>query len=469
MPILELWVIIQIGGEIGVLPTIAILIADSILGSMLMRSQGRAAWRRFNEALAAGRPPAREVIDGALVIFGGALLLTPGFVTDVFGAAPAAARRPRAAIRRLLVRHFARAHGDERLGLLHRQPRRRGVSFRRAGRARRPGRPAATGAPRFDVEGTATEVDPPQPSVSVGTEAEAPRRLEGAQSEAVTVAFGDPRADVYGVARVGPVAARGRAGRQRPGAAVRRRRAGRACGPRAPRRSAARAGRAPTPVACPRAVVEPLSSLDGALRVRRRRVGLHAGPAGALGPGGADRRPPGGQAGRDGRLRAARRRDRDGDAWPARSREVDCRGQRGHSWGAPDWDKLALARTVGAWLEGDSGVTITAVRPAKGSDHEGEATAAFLYEPGEDGPAAALRRCADPRLSTAYDADGRQLRAGMELYVGEDDEFAHRAAGEVVCGTTLDLGRLRLDCAFFKWRMEGREGVGRYDLLRRVD
>ena len=62
-------------------------IADSIIGPLLMRTQGRSAWRRFNEALAAGRIPAREVVDGALVIFGGALLLTPGFVTDIFGAA----------------------------------------------------------------------------------------------------------------------------------------------------------------------------------------------------------------------------------------------------------------------------------------------------------------------------------------------------------------------------------------------
>src|SRR3954453_8935022 len=85
VPIAELAVIIQVGQQIGVLWTIAILIADSILGSMLMRSQGRAVWRRFNETLAAGRPPAREVLDGVLVIFGGALLLTPGFVTDIFG------------------------------------------------------------------------------------------------------------------------------------------------------------------------------------------------------------------------------------------------------------------------------------------------------------------------------------------------------------------------------------------------
>src|ERR671933_1307294 len=85
VPIVELFVIIQVGEAIGVLPTIALLIADSILGSVLMRSQGRAAWLRFNRAIAERRMPHREVLDGVLVIFGGALLLTPGFVTDVLG------------------------------------------------------------------------------------------------------------------------------------------------------------------------------------------------------------------------------------------------------------------------------------------------------------------------------------------------------------------------------------------------
>ena len=85
VPIAELAVIIQVGEAIGVWWTIALLVADSILGSMLMRAQGRAVWRRFNEALQSGRAPAREVADGVLVIFGGALLLTPGFITDIFG------------------------------------------------------------------------------------------------------------------------------------------------------------------------------------------------------------------------------------------------------------------------------------------------------------------------------------------------------------------------------------------------
>ena len=85
LPIAELYVIIKVGEAIGILPTIALLILDSFLGAALLRSQGRAAWRRFNEALAAGRIPTREVFDGAMVILGGAFLITPGFITDVIG------------------------------------------------------------------------------------------------------------------------------------------------------------------------------------------------------------------------------------------------------------------------------------------------------------------------------------------------------------------------------------------------
>jgi UPF0716 protein FxsA len=85
VPIAELAVIIQVGQAIGVWWTIAILIVDSIVGSLLMRSQGRVAWRRFNQAVGTGRIPAREVADGVLVIFGGALLLTPGFISDIAG------------------------------------------------------------------------------------------------------------------------------------------------------------------------------------------------------------------------------------------------------------------------------------------------------------------------------------------------------------------------------------------------
>jgi UPF0716 protein FxsA len=105
LPIAEIYVIIQVGEAIGALPTIAILIADSVLGSWLLRSQGRAAWRRFNQAVAAGRPPAREVLDGFLIVTGGALLITPGFISDVLGLV-LLLPPTRALIRLLIVRNF---------------------------------------------------------------------------------------------------------------------------------------------------------------------------------------------------------------------------------------------------------------------------------------------------------------------------------------------------------------------------
>src|SRR4051794_21279954 len=106
VPIAELAVIIQVGQAIGVWWTIALLVADSLIGTWLMRHQGRTAWRRFNEAVQAGRVPAREVLDGALVIFGGALLLTPGFITDIPGLA-LLVPPPRAIVRATLGRRLA--------------------------------------------------------------------------------------------------------------------------------------------------------------------------------------------------------------------------------------------------------------------------------------------------------------------------------------------------------------------------
>jgi UPF0716 protein FxsA len=85
LPLVEIYVIIQVGQAIGALWTIAILVADSIIGARLAAWQGRTAWLRFQEAVAAGRVPHREVIDGAMILVGATLLLTPGFVTDVFG------------------------------------------------------------------------------------------------------------------------------------------------------------------------------------------------------------------------------------------------------------------------------------------------------------------------------------------------------------------------------------------------
>ena len=146
---------------------------------------------------------------------------------------------------------------------------------------------------------------------------------------------------------------------------------------------------------------------------------------------------------------------------------VDALGQRGRAWGTPDWERMALARTVGAWLGDDLAVSLSAIRPAGARDHEHERVAATILDRDPESDAPRATAVADPRLSTTYDAEGHQRAAGLELFVDED-ALPRRAAGEAVCGTTLDLGRLRLQCAFFRWRMEGRTGVGRYDVLARA-
>jgi hypothetical protein len=143
-------------------------------------------------------------------------------------------------------------------------------------------------------------------------------------------------------------------------------------------------------------------------------------------------------------------------------RDVGGLGQRGHTWGNPDWDKIALTRSVGAWLDDGSGVVISAVRPIGADTHADEA----IWAAALDGESA--REVEDPRLSTTTDAAGRQIRAGIELWIDDNDDYPYRGTGEVIAGSTLELGALRLDVAFFRWHVEGRTGIGRYDVIRRA-
>lgn len=85
VPILEIYVIIQVGQAIGAVPTVVLLLAESILGAWLVKHEGRRAWKALRSAIGTGRMPGRELADGALLLVGGTLLLTPGFVTDVVG------------------------------------------------------------------------------------------------------------------------------------------------------------------------------------------------------------------------------------------------------------------------------------------------------------------------------------------------------------------------------------------------
>lgn len=85
VPLIEIYVIVQIGQVIGAWWTILLLIVESVLGAWLIRREGKRAWKALNTALQTGQMPGRELADGALVLIGGTLLLTPGFITDIFG------------------------------------------------------------------------------------------------------------------------------------------------------------------------------------------------------------------------------------------------------------------------------------------------------------------------------------------------------------------------------------------------
>ena len=107
VPLVEIYTLVQVGRVIGPWWTILLLVADSIVGAWLMKREGRAAWRALNEALRTGRMPARELADGALILVGGTLMLTPGFVSDLVAfVLILPLTRPLA--RRLLTRVIAR-------------------------------------------------------------------------------------------------------------------------------------------------------------------------------------------------------------------------------------------------------------------------------------------------------------------------------------------------------------------------
>jgi UPF0716 protein FxsA len=135
-PVAELFVIIQVAEAIGVLLTLALLIAGWPIGRWAIRAQGRTAWRRMAIAVNAGRVPAREVLDGTLMVIGGLLLMIPGFISDAVGIVlllPAG----RAPFRWLLARNFGSSIVTQT------------VRFTSRGR-------------EYDVDSTATDLDRPQ-------------------------------------------------------------------------------------------------------------------------------------------------------------------------------------------------------------------------------------------------------------------------------------------------------------------
>jgi UPF0716 protein FxsA len=135
-PLLELFVAFEVSQLIGVTYTVLLILLSVPVGMWAVRSQGRAVWRRLADGIAVGRPPARAVLDGALVLIGGVLFILPGFISDALGAL-LLLPPSRAGVRRLLVRNFQ--------GRFVRQV----GGFSASGRS-------------YDVDSTATDVEQPR-------------------------------------------------------------------------------------------------------------------------------------------------------------------------------------------------------------------------------------------------------------------------------------------------------------------
>jgi UPF0716 protein FxsA len=116
VPVAEIYVIVQVAHGIGVLNTFALLIIISVLGAWLVKVQGLSVFVRTQQQLAAGRMPTNELVDGAILLFAGALMLAPGFLTDVAGIL-LIIPPTRALVRRLILRSYRKRLADGRAAM----------------------------------------------------------------------------------------------------------------------------------------------------------------------------------------------------------------------------------------------------------------------------------------------------------------------------------------------------------------
>ncbi|HKN93236.1 MAG TPA: hypothetical protein VJU60_02795 [Thermoleophilaceae bacterium] len=139
---------------------------------------------------------------------------------------------------------------------------------------------------------------------------------------------------------------------------------------------------------------------------------------------------------------------------------LDCLGTATETVAAPHWDDLDALRGLSALFDEENALVAVARRPRGAVGHGQERVVAWLVSP------TGAQLVEDARISTVYDADGRQRNAGLELWLPGED-FPRRASGTAVAGTTLSLEGLRVNAAVFSWQMEGRHGAGAYELTFR--
>jgi hypothetical protein len=141
-------------------------------------------------------------------------------------------------------------------------------------------------------------------------------------------------------------------------------------------------------------------------------------------------------------------------------RQVDCLGTASETREAPEWEQLDAVRSLSILIDPENAVLAVARRPRGARGHGEELVAAGLLQAGE------LVGVEEARISTVYDGEGRQRSAGLELWLPGED-FPRRASGAVRSGLSLALAGLRVDAAIVGWRMEGRDGVGSYEITTR--
>ena len=336
---------------------------------------------------------------------------------------------------------------------------------------RRPGRPRPRQA--YDVEGTAVDsrarrADSPSHRArrrDRRTSCEQARTPTGpAFADAVTFAFGDAEAQLYGLARIG-LSPASEDGGARTGSALAVLFAGREPvaaiargGLEVGRRT--RAGTRSRSAACDdgRGAAARVARDDG-----RRAARLRPALRGALAARRDRRRRPVAAGGRDGRLRAAVRRDRHGARRRREPIEVRCLGQRGHGWGEPDWEPHRV-RAHASRPGPDAGYGARALEraPAAAPRTREEPVWAALLD--DAGHAARRRPAPVDDLRRRRPPAPRRPRA-----VARRRRVPAAAARARSCAARRSTSaQLRLDCAFFRWRIEGETGVGRYDVLRRA-
>jgi hypothetical protein len=140
--------------------------------------------------------------------------------------------------------------------------------------------------------------------------------------------------------------------------------------------------------------------------------------------------------------------------------KVDCLGTVAETREAPAWDELDAMRSLSVLVDEGHALLAVARRPRGARGHGEELVVARLMREGE------LLGVEEARISTVYDGEGRQRSAGLELWLPGED-FPRRGSGTAVAGSSLELQGLQVHVAIFDWRLEGREGVGAYELMVR--